>query len=399
VTDDVGILSRDKFDAVIIHDSGCSTQDEALSQLAAHRVISPVVFLIIMPSDRFTALAGLELAAVVGCSTKADWAHARRHGIDESRLAQISHGVDAKSVSGSAGFRKRHTIPPACKLFVSAGGFAEHKRMLELARVFERARRPMDVLVLFGYQPHPDGDAYLDRCRAIGGVKVMLFMPRQEVLDALVEADLYVMHSSYEGFGLVLLEAMLNGCPWAANSAAGAASDLSRFGRVYSRDDELVAILKAAKPLQPVRRAALREAALARHTVQTSIDDLQRALVRREGGSVFGPAPPPMQPVDDPPLIPADAAAAHRACYAAFLHGKDGYHLGVLALKKSLDAAGCALPLIVAITSSVPHEHRARLEAAGCELRVVELLSIGTATSYGALRKEFVTCFAKLWIW
>lgn len=362
-------------------------------------MISPVALLVIQPSDAPAALAGLKHASLIGCSTRGDWAHARAHAVDEARLAQVTHGVDGVGSVGAPGFRKRHGISRTGRLFVSAGGFAPHKRMLELTRVFATVAKPQDTLVLFGYIAHPDGDAYVEQCRAVAGVTVLFDRPRQEVLDALLEADLYVMHSAHEGFGLVLLEAMLNGCAWASHAAAGAALDLCRFGELYANDAQLGALIDGALPLQPMRRATLRQAVLARYTVRTSVDDVHRAFSRLNRDGPFGPPPPRAQPVDDPPLVPAAEAARRRACYATFLHGDAGYFLGVLALKKSLDAAGCELPFFVALTSSVPSAHRALLRAAGCELRPVPMLSIGRAATYGALRKEFVACFTKLEIW
>lgn len=358
MTDDVSILSSEPFDSVIVHGSGCGTQDECLVLLEEGRVCSPVTFLIIEPAGTRAELVGLERAAVVGCSTKADWAHARARGAEESRLAQITHGVDVLSATGLPGFRKRHGIEPSSRLFLSAGGFGAHKRMLELARAFGRARGPRDTLVLFGYQQHQDGEAYVEQCGAVDGVVVLFGKPRQEVMDALLEADLYCMHSAHEGSGLLLLEAMLNGCPWASCATAGAASDLHRFGQLYSAEHELAAIIRSARPLQPMRRAALRHAAIARYSVRTSVDELHRALAEHVPTGAFAPAPPPLQPVDDPPLMAKEEAGAQRACFATFLHGDSGYFLGVLALKRSLDAAGCRLPLLVAVTSSVPSSAR-----------------------------------------
>lgn len=400
VTDDTGILTSEPFDSIIVHGADCCTQDECLSLLAEGKLASPATFLVIEPSESPAALSGLKNAALIGCSTKADWSHARAHGADETKLAQVTHGVDALSATGAPGFRKRHNIEQTSRLFVSAGGFGKHKRMLELSRAFERARSPRDVLCLFGYSPHPDGESYIEKCSAVSGVKVLVGKQRQEVVDALLEADLYIMHSEHEGFGLCLLESMLNGCPWAAYAGAGAASDLHRFGHIYSTDEELQGLITSARPLQPMRRAALRQATLSRYTVRATMDELHHALAQHDSSGAFLPVPPPLQPVDDPPLMPAEAMAARRACFATFLHGSaSGYFLGAIALKRSLDSAGSMLPFIVAVTSTVPAKHRARMEAAGCELRPVHLLSIGKAACYGALRKEFVTCFTKLEIW
>ena len=61
--------------------------------------------------------------------------------------------------------------------------------------------------------------------------------------DAIADADCYVMNSDAEGFGLVILESMINKTPWIARNIAGAKL-LSEFGEVYETEDELVNFYK-----------------------------------------------------------------------------------------------------------------------------------------------------------
>ena len=104
-----------------------------------------------------------------------------------------------------------------------------------------RSRPPDTTLVLMGYDLRrgvPDGAP---------GVRVVVSPEHQVVLDAMCEADLYVMNSRSEGFGVVLLEAMLNRTPWAARDIAGA-HDLSDYGTVYATYEDLVRLLASFTP-------------------------------------------------------------------------------------------------------------------------------------------------------
>lgn len=68
--------------------------------------------------------------------------------------------------------------------------------------------------------------------------------------------------------------------------------------------------------------------------------------------------------------------AEHETCaYVTFLMGSGDYVKGVVALAKSLRAVHSRYPLVVAVTSDVPWEHRALLEAQNCLCREVEVVS------------------------
>ena len=66
--------------------------------------------------------------------------------------------------------------------------------------------------------------------------------PYTQVIDAIAGSDLYIMNSTEEGFGLVLLEAMLNRVPWAARPIAGARRMADR-GFTYTDISDLMKYL------------------------------------------------------------------------------------------------------------------------------------------------------------
>jgi glycosyltransferase involved in cell wall biosynthesis len=151
--------------------------------------------------------------------------------------------------------------------------------MKRLARLFELSGVD-GLLVTTGYQK-----SFFGMPKRSARVLPLVLEERQDVLDAIAEANCYVMHSAHEGFGLVLLEAMLNRTPWLAN-AVGGAMQLAEFGNVYRSDTELVDLLgKFSRDEAQVSRAYryVRE----HHSIELAVDDLeQAALTTSKAGAV-----------------------------------------------------------------------------------------------------------------
>src|SRR5439155_16580387 len=80
-----------------------------------------------------------------------------------------------------------------------------------------------------------------DRVRFVGAVR------RQTVIDAYRAADLFLMPSTGEGFGIVFLEAMASGTPALALAAAGArdAFAVGELGMAVAEADLLAALERA----------------------------------------------------------------------------------------------------------------------------------------------------------
>ena len=80
-----------------------------------------------------------------------------------------------------------------------------------------------------------------------------------------------------------------------------------------------------------------------------------------------------------------------------FLHGGGSYILGALVLKKSLENTGSQLPVVVAVTATVPKEHRELLTKAGCVLKEVELIHVKSNSA--AYKSHFSSCYTKFQFW
>lgn len=228
VTEDHRVL-KFPFDLIIVHGADCTTQDFVHSR----KWNSPVLYQIIQPSSSPRALNGAINAKYLGCSTSADWRWASDHGW-MNKAVRIPHGVPATHL-GKPGFKKAHGI--AGRVFMSAGGFWKHKGMLGLAEAFFKSGVDA-TLCLFGYAHPNEAPQESERIRVFKG------MDNQSILDALSESDLYVMNSTIEGFGLVLLESMLNGVEWVSRPVGGATEVECSCGQVYESEEQLVEILR-----------------------------------------------------------------------------------------------------------------------------------------------------------
>jgi glycosyltransferase involved in cell wall biosynthesis len=144
--------------------------------------------------------------------------------------------------------------------------------MRELASVFKSANLDDAVLVTTGY------DNRMDLMPAASdNVIPLLLENKQDVFDAILEAECYLMHSSTEGFGLVLLESMLNGTPWISRHMAGAAM-LAKFGRTYTSDEQLVNLLKDFSR-EDFDLVAAKQYIMENHTIKSTVDDIEAVVL------------------------------------------------------------------------------------------------------------------------
>lgn len=265
VTNNPAILLAN-WDLIIIHGGDVALQNFVLTNIK--RIPSPVLYLLILPSDSMPCLQGLLDAALIGCSTQQDWDHCVKHNV-HSKALQIRHGIKADNCTGIAGFKSKHNIN--CRMFLSCGGYWPNKAMRELAQLFETANITNSVLITTGY----DNRMNLMPAKS-SNVIPLLIDNREELLSAIHDADCVLMHSYQEGFGLVLLEAMLNKTPWVARNIAGAKL-MNSYGKVYNTDDELVQILKNFNTSDFDVKSAERYV-LSNHLISNTIDDIELAV-------------------------------------------------------------------------------------------------------------------------
>ncbi|HVM44455.1 MAG TPA: glycosyltransferase family 4 protein [Candidatus Thermoplasmatota archaeon] len=149
-------------------------------------------------------------------------------GVPEDKIVRIGDGYDPSEFAAlPTGFRARHGLAPDERVLLYAGGFYANKRVDRLVEACAGVDATLVVLGkdADGSQARVEGLARErgTRLRALGRV------PRGDVLSAYREADLFLLGSDFEGYGLVLLEAMAAGLPF-VSTPCGAAPDLAAHG-------------------------------------------------------------------------------------------------------------------------------------------------------------------------
>lgn len=266
LTSDYNVL-QEKWDLIVVHGGDVNVQDSVLFN--SEFIKSPILYLIILPSNSPTCVRGLKGCTYLGCSTKADWEHLMRNGVYNKGVV-VRHGIDDKISKGKEGFKKKYGIKTS-RMFVSCGGYWHNKAMKELAEVFNKAEIPDTTLVLTGYDNRfgimPEESEF---------VKPLMIESRDDVLSAIMEADLYILHSYSEGFGLVLLESMYNNTQWAARKIAGA-DTMSNYGFTYTTDGELINYIKSFVPNSDRKKEAY-EYVVSERLIKNTVDDILQVI-------------------------------------------------------------------------------------------------------------------------
>lgn len=265
VTGDHNVL-LDKWDLIIVHGGDVITQN--IVHANAERLQSPVLYLIIKPSESEICLHGLKAHKYLGYGTSFDLDLIKKYGL-ENKARQVRYGLPIEDTIFP--YDKNAHPFPGKRMFISIGGFAGHKRMRPLADAFKAAKIPDAVLVILGYDGGdvPDGSE---------NVAVAVGAPKSAVMSLVAMSDALIMNSSEEGFGLVLLEAMMNRTPWFARDIAGA-HDMRIYGSIYNTEEELMERLRAfdREKIQ-IQIDAAYSYVMANHTIQTCVDDIERIL-------------------------------------------------------------------------------------------------------------------------
>jgi glycosyltransferase involved in cell wall biosynthesis len=267
VTNDPSVI-LEKWDLIVVHGGDVNVQNFVLSN--ATRIPSPVLYLLVLPSNSDICVKALHDCKWIGCSTPADFRHCEAHGVS-SKAVTVRHGIKWQNCIGKPGFKKKHGIEG--RMFLSCGGYWPNKAMKRLAELFEAADIEGAVLVTTGYDNRMN---LMPEKRK--NVIPLLIDDREEVLSAMYEADCMLMHSYQEGFGLVLLESMLNQTPWIARRIAGAEL-LETHGKTYQSDAELISLLKKFDRNNFDIESSYNYVTN-RHLIKHTVDDIEKVIVK-----------------------------------------------------------------------------------------------------------------------
>jgi glycosyltransferase involved in cell wall biosynthesis len=173
-------------------------------------------------------------------------------------LVERPRGWDESGRPGSIAYSDEDLAPfhAGDTVFIYVGRYTAVKRLPLLisahARALERLDKPAPLVLVGGHPGEWEGEHPLVAARRIGNRQVFLagWRPHEELPQALNAADLLVLPSVAEAFGLVLVEAMACGLPVIACGAHGPAAIVTdrKTGWLVPPDDEdaLVDALLAA---------------------------------------------------------------------------------------------------------------------------------------------------------
>jgi glycosyltransferase involved in cell wall biosynthesis len=197
-----------------------------------------------------------------------------RAGHDPRKLTTVRYGLDDLPAVPSSPTPAEAGVPVGAPLALAVGRLIEQKDHSTLLRAFARVReqQPEARLAILGGGPL---EAETRALAASLGITDAVALPgRTEIRDWLERADVFVHTSRWEGFGIVLLEAMLAGLPIVA-TAVSAVPEVVEDGEtgalVPAGDVEGVARELGALLADPGLRRRLGEAGRERARTEFSV--------------------------------------------------------------------------------------------------------------------------------
>ena len=144
--------------------------------------------------------------------------------IPEEKVVVVYNGYDNQSYRrlnkvGDESFRLKEKFNIEAPYFMFVGRIEAKKNIPNLIKAFGEFKkaRPEDkhILVLVGRIGYgfEDVEENIFQYKLEDSVKILEYLPTEEVVFLLNNADLFIFPSNYEGFGMPVLEAMACGCP------------------------------------------------------------------------------------------------------------------------------------------------------------------------------------------
>ena len=214
-------------------------------------------------------------------------------GIPEDDIEVIPNFVDATIYDRSKKPCYKHALLRNDeRMVVHVSNFRPVKRVRDVVRTFARLSRSVSArLVFIGDGPDRPEAAY--EADALGVGDRVLFLGKQDsVAELLACADLMLLTSRSESFGLVALEAMASGVPVVATDTGGlpeviehgVTGYLAPVGDVEAMAEAGVEILSDAGKWNEMSRAA-RESAVERYGVDVIIPQYEKYYERILSGA------------------------------------------------------------------------------------------------------------------
>ncbi|UOQ45702.1 glycosyltransferase [Halobacillus salinarum] len=162
----------------------------------------------------------------VGEALKDEMVH--EFGVDETKISLMSMGVNRNVFAPVDQTQARETLGLTAdqKMLLFAGNIIEAKGLLELTKAFQRLKQDDETLQLH-FVGHPKEEGFFEKLQnyvkseAIQNVHFHPAKPQKEVALWMSAADVFVLPSYIEGFGLVAVEAMSCQTPVVGSDVGG----------------------------------------------------------------------------------------------------------------------------------------------------------------------------------
>jgi glycosyltransferase involved in cell wall biosynthesis len=244
----VARLARERYDALLIH--GYEHATKLMAMLAAPLAGTAVMLRgdsnLLYPRRRVTALAKEALLKPLLRSTTAclyvgrnNRDYYRHYGVPDEKLFFTPYGVDnafwqaqRRACAGARdGFRSRFGIGGDVPVVLCSGKLVHTKQPLFLLNAFSRVRRNASCALIYaGDGPLRAQVEQAVRTAGIRDVHITGFLNQTEMAAAYSAADICVLPSVIESWGLAINEAMNFALPVVVTDRVGCAPDLVRPG-------------------------------------------------------------------------------------------------------------------------------------------------------------------------
>ena len=230
-------------------------------------------------------------AAAIICVGQKEMNEAQRRHPNQT-VVHLPNGVDARrfAVGDGSGFRARRGIPEDAFVVIVVGRIDPQKNQLLALRLLAalRLENPRAHLVLVGPVTNADYDRLLSNEISALGLDGSVTLIRgletsdPELINAYHAADLFLLPSVHEPFGIVILEAWAAGLPVVASNVGGVPSFVTdgENGCLFPSGD-LAALLNTVRELiaNPDRRRKIADAGKKKASEEFGWDRITQRLV------------------------------------------------------------------------------------------------------------------------
>ncbi|MFN2437850.1 MAG: N-acetyl-alpha-D-glucosaminyl L-malate synthase BshA [Chitinophagaceae bacterium] len=163
---------------------------------------------------------------------------------------------------------KKVIAPEGERVLLHASNFRKIKRVQDVVKIFDNVLKEIPAKLLF-VGDGPERATAEGLARDLGICDEIRFVGKQEQMeDILAIADLFLLTSEYESFGLAALEAMAAGVPVVSTNAGGLGEIMidaetgymGNVGDVATMSQQAISILKDDNRLQEFKLAAAKHA-------------------------------------------------------------------------------------------------------------------------------------------